>query len=89
MLTKRAQILFDEKTYTTLEEVANEKGSSVGELVRTAVKRAYEDKSKTKKASTLAEAVKETFGAWRDHPATEKELMNPLSDRWSKPDEIF
>ena len=89
MLNKRAQILFDEKTYKNLEEVAREKGSSVGELVRTAVKRTYEDSSKTKRPVTLAEALKGTFGAWKDHPSADKELISSLSDPWSKPDDIF
>ncbi|OGY21663.1 MAG: hypothetical protein A2126_01890 [Candidatus Woykebacteria bacterium GWB1_45_5] len=89
MLNKRAQILFDVKTYKTLEEIAQEKKSSVGELVRTAVKKTYEDKSKTKKPYSLAEAAKETFGAWKAHPSTDRKLMNSLSGPWSKPDEIF
>ena len=89
MLNKRAQILFDEKTYKTLEEIANEKDSSVGELVRKAVKNTYGVKTKPAKALTLAEALKDTFGAWKDHLASDEELTSSLHNRWSKPDEIF
>lgn len=89
MLSKRAQILFDEQTYKTLEEISRERKSSVGELVRTAVEKTYKPKSKSKKPKTLAEAARDTFGAWKDHPKTEDKLMNILSGPWSEPDEVF
>jgi len=41
MLNRRAHILFEEEDFNLLELLAVEKGSSVGELVRKAVKRAY------------------------------------------------
>ncbi|MDZ7587026.1 MAG: hypothetical protein U0946_04670 [Patescibacteria group bacterium] len=47
MLNRRAHILFEAEDYQLLEAEAEEKDSSVGELVRLAVKRVYvEPKSK-------------------------------------------
>lgn len=88
MLTKRAQILFDEKTYTSLEEIADEKGISVGELVRTAVKKTYPIIAK-KKSISVAEALKDTFGAWKDDPRSDEEILDIFSHPWAKPRKIF
>lgn len=88
MLTKRAQILFDEKTYTSLAEIADHKGTSVGELVRTAVKKTYPTVEK-KKATSVAEAIKDTFGGWEDDPRSDEELMKPLAYPWAQPRDIF
>ncbi len=41
MLNRRAHILFEEETFNLLDTLAAEQGSSVGELVRTAVRRIY------------------------------------------------
>lgn len=41
MLTKRTQILFDKQLWKTLVGLAKEKKTSVGELVRTAVRKEY------------------------------------------------
>lgn len=41
MLTKRTNILFDQKTWDMLISLAHEKKYSVGELVRRAVKEKY------------------------------------------------
>lgn len=89
MLNKRAQILFDKETYKALEEIARESGSSVGEIIRMAVKKTYTSKYKVKKSKSLADAAKDTFGAWKKLPMTDKDLANSLSGPWSKPDEIF
>ena len=88
MLTKRAQILFDEKTYTSLEELADAKGTSVGELVRTAVEKTY-PATKRKKSISVAEAIKDTFGGWADDPRTDEELMRPLAYPWAQPRDVF
>ncbi|MBU1071225.1 hypothetical protein KKG65_02305 [Patescibacteria group bacterium] len=44
MLSKRTQILFEEENYDFLVWLANEQKLSVGELVRSAVKKTYFDK---------------------------------------------
>ena len=72
-----------------MEEIAKEKRSSVGELVRTAVKKTYRDETKPMKTLTLAEALKDTFGTWVDPPPSDKELTTSLYDRWAEPDKIF
>ena len=41
MLNRRAHILFEEEDFNLLELLAAEKGNSVGDLVRKAVKRVY------------------------------------------------
>lgn len=54
MLTKRTNLLFDEKLWKTLVTVSREQNASVGELVRQAVRSVYvEQKSdeRRKKAS--------------------------------------
>lgn len=86
MLNKRTQILFDEKTYRTLWEIARKNKSTVGELVRKAVRKTYKIDSRTDKSGSLAEAAKSTYGAWENQ--TEEPMM-PLADVWSKPSEVF
>jgi hypothetical protein len=44
MLSKRTQILFEEENYDFLVWLADEQKLSVGELVRSAVKKTYLDK---------------------------------------------
>lgn len=39
--TKRAQVLMEPLEYERLEEIARQRGTSVGELFRTAVRRLY------------------------------------------------
>ncbi len=47
MLTKRTNLLFEEDLWQTLAALANEKNTSVGDLVRRAVRRMYiDDKEK-------------------------------------------
>lgn len=89
MLNKRAHILFDEKTYEYIAQIARRNKSTVGELVRRAIKKTYKIKLKVDKSHSLAEAAKDTFGAWKDHPIADKKLMTPLADSWSEPDKVF
>lgn len=44
MLTKRTNILFDQEMWETLVSLAKEKKTSVGNLVRQAVKKRYQQK---------------------------------------------
>lgn len=41
MLNKRTNILFDERLWNKLTELAEDKNTSIGELVRSAVKKQY------------------------------------------------
>lgn len=43
MLNKRTHILFDEETLSLLSDLAKQKQKSIGELVRSAVKKTYKD----------------------------------------------
>ncbi|MEK7525116.1 MAG: hypothetical protein AAB548_01970 [Patescibacteria group bacterium] len=43
MLNKRVQVLFEEKDFVSLVKIARVEDSSVGELVRKAVKKTYLD----------------------------------------------
>lgn len=45
MLIKRTQILFDKELWNTLVDLAKEKKTSVGELVRSAVRKEYLNKA--------------------------------------------
>lgn len=55
MLNRRAHILFEEEEFNLLELLADEKGKSVGELVRLAVQRTYIE-SKAKELSDREKA---------------------------------
>jgi hypothetical protein len=46
MLTKRTQILFDQQLWVGLTQLAKEKNTSVGELVRRAVRKQYSEDEK-------------------------------------------
>lgn len=66
MLTKRTNILFDEKTWSNLVALADKKNTSVGDLVRIAVMTVYLDKNNTliqqrKNAATRIEAIKKNI----------------------------
>ncbi len=54
MLTKRTQILFDKQLWNTLVQIAKTNNTSVGELVRSAVKKQY-----IKEAMDLKDIVEE------------------------------
>ena len=57
MLTKRTNILFDEDLWQTLVVLAQTKRTSVGELVREAVKRAYLEEAKRNNISRVADII--------------------------------
>lgn len=77
MLTKHAQILFEPGEYAKLTTLARKSDSSVGELVRRAIRITYFVKDEPKKEKKWP--PKSTFGAWKDHPLSDDELMNLLS----------
>jgi hypothetical protein len=58
MLTKRTQILFDQQLWTNLMQLAKEKNTSIGELVRNAVRKQY---SKDEKQERIEKAVENIF----------------------------
>lgn len=62
MLIKRAQILFSKDDYELLVVLANQQKSSVGELVRQAVKKTYQQMGK---AVEKKELVKTLTNAWK------------------------
>ena len=59
MLTKRTNILFDEKAYTYLEALAKKQATSVGDLVRKAVVKIYiEPSEKNEKLEAYNQILK-------------------------------
>lgn len=56
MLTKRTNILFEEKTWKELSMIAKRENTSVGELVRTAVEEKYSE-DVLEKRRLAAEAI--------------------------------
>lgn len=71
MLTKRAQILFDEDLWKYLVELAKSKNLSVGELIRDAVEAKYahvEEKKLEKRRIAIESTLK--------HRITSKEKIN-------------
>jgi hypothetical protein len=64
MLTKRTNLLFEEDLWNRLVSIANEKNTSVGDLVRQATRRVYIDSEvnsnrKTAFATILSTRVKQ------------------------------
>ncbi len=57
MLTKRTNILFDEQLWTSLMQLAKEKRTSVGELVRNAVRKQYSEDRKQERIEKAVENI--------------------------------
>lgn len=57
MLIKRTHILFDKELWNTLVGLAKEKKTSVGELVRIAVREKYEEEKLLEKRKKAVEAI--------------------------------
>ncbi len=57
MLTKRTNILFKEKTWNALVQLAQKRGASVGQLVRTAVKKTYPETSTQQEITTAYKTI--------------------------------
>ena len=64
MLTKRTQILFDQQLWSSLVQLAKEKNTSVGELVRKAVKKQY---IKNESQAKIEKAVESILAFRRKH----------------------
>ena len=57
MLTKRTQILFDQQLWTSLMQLAKEKNTSIGELVRNAVRKQYSEDGKQERIEKAVENI--------------------------------
>lgn len=57
MLVKRTQILFDKQIWNTLADLAKRKNTSIGELVRVAVKEKYEEEDQLRKRKEAVDAI--------------------------------
>lgn len=57
MLIKRTQILFDKKLWNALVDIAKRENTSVGELVRIAVKEKYEEERRLQQRKKAIEAI--------------------------------
>lgn len=57
MLTKRAQILFDQTTWKQATTLAKEQQSSIGHVVRTAIQKVYADKQKAQEVQKIVEKI--------------------------------
>lgn len=58
MLNKRANILFDKDTWRKLTKVARDKNTSVGELVRDAVKEKYIQDDEQKRIAKAIDSIR-------------------------------
>ena len=67
-LTKRVEILFEPKDYSVIQRVARERGETVGELIRQAVKRDYvqPDLEKRRGAARRLLAMQSDLGTWEE-----------------------
>lgn len=76
MLTKRTNILFDQQTWDFLVGLAEEKKTSVGELVRTAVNDTYksENESQLKRRTSAVERIIELRKQMK-HTFTTQEIL--------------
>lgn len=81
MLTKRTNILFDQKTWDMLVGLAESRGSSVGELVRIAVKEKFENEHE-RKIKQRADAVGRIIALRKKikHTFTFKEIKESIED---------
>jgi len=80
MLTKRTNILFDETLWKNLTRVAKREGTSVGELVRSAVAKTYFADSKRRKDVRKAIEQIKSNRVWGKHIDYE-ELINHGRER--------
>lgn len=65
MLTKRTNILFDEDIWKELVALAERQNTSVGELIRNAVKKHYMEEGKTEQIRKAVDSIhrfRNTFG---------------------------
>lgn len=58
MLTKRTNILFDKDIWKELVALAQRQNTSVGELIRTAVKKHYMEEGKTEQIRKAVDAIR-------------------------------
>ena len=79
-LTKRAQILFSPKEYQLLKELATSTKSSVGELVREAVKKQYQIAGRKEKIEAAGRLCRKKELPVEDWKKMEKETMH----RWTE-----
>ena len=63
-LSKKTTILFPPDLFAALEKIAKEKKTSVGDLVRTAVKEQYQINSKASKMAIFDKMMKAEFPVW-------------------------
>jgi Ribbon-helix-helix protein, copG family len=66
-MTHRTQITLDDEQYKKLQEMSNETGLSMSELIRRAVDRTYVVGAKA--------AFDESFGAWKGHKLSGAEYV--------------
>jgi len=80
VLTKRAQILFSPEEYELLKRLAVSTKSSVGELVRRAVKKQYQIVGKKEKIQAADRLCRKKELPVEDWEKMEKEIMQ----RWKE-----
>lgn len=73
MLTKRTNVLFEEMDYAQLADLAKEKESTIGHLIREAVKKTYLSKKRVNKwakiltrSKELTKGIKISSDEWRE-----------------------
>lgn len=64
LLSKRTNILFDQQLWNQLMQIAKDKGTSVGELVRVAVRKEY---AEDKKQESIEKAVENILAFRKKH----------------------
>ncbi len=80
VLTKRAQILFSPEEYELLRKLAAATKSSVGELVRRAVKKQYQTVGKKERVQAAARLCRKKERPVEDWGKMEGEIMQ----RWKE-----
>lgn len=76
MLTHRTNVLFTDSDYQYLSYLANQKGTTVGDLVRKAIQKTYRPKSTNRQK--LVKDIKSLWGLLKhpEIPLDYKELIN-------------
>ena len=84
MLNKRVEILFDEKEYSRLEEIARAKKQSVGSLVREAVEKYVVQPDRGRKRKAVEWIKSQDWGPAGSPEELKEEILTAMDEAIDK-----
>ena len=84
MLRKRVEVLFDEREYKRLEEIARVKKQSVGSLVREAVEKYVADPERAKKRKAVEWILAQDIGPLGSPEEIKEEILTAMDEAIEK-----